>query len=173
MNVSKAIAEDIAKKMILPMKENLQTKEQSLKDYVTIIVLNQIPTQVQKAYRQNKDFFNSCDYVSLINETVIINYLSVDTKKVPYNNKSNCYKCNNEQFDFVSKAKKDIEELEDEIRATKNSIISTLLSLRTIKKVIESFPDAAPYAEAYQKKSCTAVALPIKNISDILKKYSK
>ena len=95
MNVSKAIAEDIANKMILPMKENLQTKEQSLKDYVTIIVLNQIPTQVQKAYRQNKDFFNSCNCVSLINETVIINYLSVDTKKVPYNNKSNCYKCNN------------------------------------------------------------------------------
>ena len=75
--------------------------------------------------------------------------------------------------DIYCKLKKDIEELKDEISATKNSIISTLLSLRTIKKVIESFPDAAPYAEAYQKKSCTAVALPIKNISDILKKYSK
>ncbi len=173
MNVSKAIAEDIAKKMVLPMKKNLEQKKQSLKDYVTTIVLNQIPVQIQKAYRQNKDYFKSCCCVNLVNGTAVLNYCSVDYKKVPYNHNFNNYKCNNEQYDFVAKVTKDIKELDDEIRTTQNSIISTLLSLRTIKRVIESFPDAAPYAEAYQKQDCTAMALPIKDISNILKKYNK
>ena len=173
MNVSKAIAEDIAKKMVLPMKKNREAKRQSLEDYITIIVLNQIPVQIQKTYKQNEDYFISCSSVLLTNGTASINYCPVNGKKVPYNHNSNCYKCNNEQYDFVAKAKKDIEKLDDEIKTTQNSIISTLLSLRTIKRVIESFPDAAPYAEAYQKQGCTAVALPIKDIGNILKKYSK
>lgn len=81
--------------------------------------------------------------------------------------------CTNEQFDFISKLKQDLKQLEDEKRQVKESIIETLLSLRTTKRAIKEFPDAAPYLQEYDDGKVTALSLPIKTISDVLNKYKK
>lgn len=114
------------------------------------------------------------DSVHLINGTAELRYLSVDYTKVPLDKQNfGNYKCNNEQYDFIVKMRKDIKQLKDEIDTTKESIIGTLLTLKTIKRVIENFPDAAPYAKPYMDKKNTAISLPIDDISKILNKYKK
>lgn len=76
------------------------------------------------------------------------NYLDVKYRAIPYKpNSYNNFQCDNEQFDYIAKKREDIVKLNDEIRSVRNSIIDTLLSLRTIKKVIENFPEAAEYAK--------------------------
>lgn len=173
MNVSKTIAEEIAKQMVQPMKKHLEEKKNNLKEYATNIVLGQIPVIILKAYQQHKNFFQSYSCVHFHNGNTSLNYCDVVYGKIPAEQTNRTYTCNNEQFDFMAKERKDIEVLKDELDSTEKSIISTLLSLRTIKKVIESFPDAAPYAEPYLEKKNTTLALPINDISKVLKKYNK
>lgn len=173
MNITRAIAEDIEKKMTQQMREHLKEKEKNLAEYITLIALNQTPVSVQKVYKEHPEFFYDCNTVNLVNGTAMLSYCDVIYGKVPQNNRNKNYKCDNEQFDFVSKTRKDIDKFKEEIKQMKESIISTLLSLRTIKKVIENFPDAAPYAKEYEKKNSTALALPINEISKVLNKYNK
>lgn len=140
MNVTKTIAEEIADKMLKPMQKHLDDEITKLKEYCTLIVLNQIPVSIQKEYKKNKDFFSSCSSVRLVNGNAILYNIDVDWNK----EKSN----------------------------TKDSIIATLLSLRTIKRVINDFPSAAPFAEPYLEKKTTTLALPIESIDKTLKKYA-
>lgn len=172
MNVTKTIAEAIADKMLEPMQKHLDNEIAKLKEYCTLIVLNQIPVSIQKEYKKNRDFFSSCYTVRLVNGNAILYNIDVDYNKVPYNNRSICFKCTNEQYDYIAKARKDISDLHKEKDNTKDSIIATLLSLRTIKRVINDFPSAAPFAEPYLEKKTTTLVLPIESIDKTLKKYA-
>lgn len=148
MNITKAIAEDIADKMMKPMVDHQIAQETKMKEYCTLIILGKTPVSIQKAFKANPEYFQYLSYAYLCNGNAQI-YVSVEPYKVPLNNRSYRYEC------------------------TKESIVSTLLSLRTIKRVIEQFPDAAPFAEKYQKGTTTAVSLPIATINKTLNKYKK
>ena len=52
-----------------------------------------------------------------------------------------------------------------------NSIVSTLLSLRTFKRAKENFPDAYEFMAEYEEEGKTALALPIDDILSTIKKY--
>lgn len=172
MNISKAIATEIADKMIVPMVKNRKEQQQKLEDYCTLIMSNQIPVSIQKAFKEHKEYFDKVHTIYLYNGSAQI---CVYTKKgVDIPKKFNQeYSCTNEQYDFISKLKTDLKKLENEERQVKESIIETLLSLRTTKRAIKEFPDAAPYLQEYDDGKVTALSLPIKTISDTLNKYKK
>lgn len=171
MNVTKTMAQEIAKKMIQPMADEIDKKQSVLQNYVETIVLNQIPVEVQKTFKKYRRYFNGCSSVYLNVGSAETRRFNVDYDKIPYNNNTNTYQCTNEQFDFVSKARKDLEVLKEERQKTEESIITTLLSLRTVKKVIEQFPSAAEYAKEYDEKKVTTLSLPISDIDKVLSKY--
>lgn len=172
MNITKAIAEDIADKMIKPMVDHQIAQETKMKEYCTLIILGNVPVSIQKEYKAHKEYFQHLSNAYLCNGNAQI-YVSVEPFKVPLNNRSYRYECTKEQYDYIVKMEKDISNLISEKRKIKESIMSTLLSLRTIKRVIEQFPDAAPFAKKYQKGTTTAVSVPIETINKTLNKYKK
>lgn len=172
MNITKAIAEEIADQMIKPMVDHQIAQETKMKEYCTLIILGNVPVSIQKEYKAHKEYFQHLSNVYLCNGNAQI-YVSVEPFKVPLNNRSYRYECTKEQYDYIVKMEKDISNLISEKRKIKESIISTLLSLRTIKRVIEQFPDAVPFAKKYQKGTTTAVSVPIETINKTLNKYKK
>lgn len=171
MNVTKAMAEEIADQMIKPMVKHLDEQKSKLKDYCSFIVLNHIPVSIQKEYKKNREFFSSCSTVRLCNGNAMLYNVDVDYTKIPCNTRANVYECTNEQYDYIAKTRKDIDELRKEKDQIRESIISTLLSLRTAKKVIEGFPSAASFIKPYLEKKTTTLALPIDAINNTLNKY--
>lgn len=172
MNITKAIAEEIADQMIKPMVDHQIAQETKMKEYCTLIILGNVPVSIQKEYKAHKEYFQHLYNAYLCNGNAQI-YVSVEPFKVPLNNRSYRYECTKEQYDYIVKMEKDISNLISEKRKIKESIISTLLSLRTIKRVIEQLPDAALFAEKYQKGTTTAVSVPIETINKTLNKYKK
>ena len=172
MNITKAIAEDIADQMMKPMVDHQIAQETKMKEYCTLIILGKTSVSIQKAFKANPEYFQYLSYAYLCNGNAQI-YVSVEPYKVPLNNRSSRYECTKEQYDYIVKMEKDISNLISEKRKTKESIVSILLSLRTIKRVIEQFPDAAPFAKKYQKGTTTAVSVPIETINKTLNKYKK
>lgn len=172
MNISKTIATEIADKMIVPMVKNHKEQQQKLEDYCTLIMSNQIPVPVLKAFKEYREYFDRVNTIYLYNGSAQICVYTNKGVDIPekFNGQ---YSCTNEQFDFISKLKQDLKQLEDEKRRVKESIIETLLSLRTTKRAIKEFPDAAPYLQEYDDGKVTALSLPIKTISDVLNKYKK
>lgn len=71
----------------------------------------------------------------------------------------------------IDKLRLKIEKLKDEKEKTYNSIVSTLLSLRTFKRVKDQFPDAYEYLKEYEDNEKTALSLPIDDILSVIKKY--
>lgn len=68
-------------------------------------------------------------------------------------------------METVSEIQNRIQELRDEKSRTYNSIVNTLISLKTSKKVMECFP------EAYENKTTNEVSLPVETIMNTIKKY--
>lgn len=173
MNISKTIAENIANKMVAQMNKKKTEEEDNLKEYVTEIALKQTPKIILEAYQKYPNYFQCANQVNILNGSCMHNYLDVKYRAIPYKpNSYNNFQCDNEQFDYIAKKREDIVKLNDEIRSVRNSIIDTLLSLRTIKKVIENFPEAAEYAKEYEKTNSALPALPIDTIRKTLKKYN-
>lgn len=173
MNISKTIAENIANKMIAQMNKKCTEEENDLKKYVTNIALEQTPKIILEAYQKYPGYFQYACQINILNGSCMQNYIEVKPRTIPHKpNSYNNYQCNNEQFDYIAKKRKDIDKLNEEIRSVKDSIIDTLLSLKTIKRVIENFPEAAEYAKEYEKTNSALPALPIDTIRKTLKKYN-
>lgn len=172
MNISKTIATEIADKMIVPMVKNLKERQQKLEDYCSLIISNQIPVPVLKAFKDHREYFKKVNTIYLYNGLAQIYVYTNNGINMPEKCNGK-YTCTNEQYDFISKSKQDLQDLENEKRQVKESIIETLLSLKTTKRAIKEFPDAAQYLQEYDDGKITALSLPIKTISDTLNKYKK
>lgn len=154
MNVTKTMAESIVEKLIQPMKNNLKAETENLKEYVTLIALSQIPTSIQKDFKEHPEYFRGNGATHLTTGAEILHYCYVDYTKVPLRSNNN-YNCNTDQFAFVAKSRKNIDKLKGEIAQPKESIISILLALKNTKRITESFPEAAPYVKGHEDKKST------------------
>ena len=61
--------------------------------------------------------------------------------------------------------------VKDEKTKVYESVVASLLTLRTFKRIKENFPEAYRHIACYEDKGKTSVSLPIDNIMDTLKKY--
>lgn len=171
MNITKSIAEQVALKMIQPITERISNENDTLNEIVNEIAIRSIPKQVYNTYKEYPRFFLITRYVYLVNGTQITrveikNWFPSDSSTGGLN-----VPCKPEEMEIVSEIQNRIQELRDEKSRTYNSIVNTLISLKTSKKVMECFPEAYEYIKAYENKTTNEVSLPVETIMNTINKY--
>jgi len=77
-----------------------------------------------------------------------------------------------EVIEKIDKLEIEISAVKDEKTKVYESVVASLLTLRTFKRIKENFPEAYRHIACYEDKGKTSVSLPIDNIMDTLKKYT-
>lgn len=173
MNITKAIAEQVAEKMVKPISERIDSENYYLNEMVKDIAERNIPKNVYDTYKTYPKYFNTTRFVVIVNGSQLTR---INTKE--FYPCCGCgsvlnIECTPEESEKAYKIQERIKGLKDEYARTYNSIVDTLLGLRTSKKVKESFPDAYEHIREYEEKVTTAVALPVESIMKTINKYRK
>lgn len=130
-----------------------------------------LPPGLYELYKKYPGYFNTSRVVNLVNGS---QFIRVEMKEyVPSRDYSNNFICTPEEAENVSRITTETDSLLDEKGRVYNSIVSTLLILRTSKKVKDSFPEAYEYIKEYEEKRTTEVALPVESIMNSINKYRK
>lgn len=169
MNITKAMAEQVATKMVQPIKDCINKNKSELNDIALRAVKRSLPPGLYELYKQCPGYFNTSRVVNLVNGS---QFIRVEMKEyVPSRDYSNNFICTPEEAENVSRITTETDSLLDEKGRVYNSIVSTLLVLRTSKKVKDSFPEAYEYIKEYEEKKTTEVALPVESIMNSINKY--
>lgn len=171
MNITKTLAEEVADKMVEPLKKKINDLCEKRTQIADEAIRKYIPKEVLGCFANHRSYFSVSYRVTLRSASC--------EKRV---DKVTCFPhCNTyypyietdiETIEKVDKIDLEIESIEDETNKLYNSVVSTLLALRTFKRAKENFPEAYKYMSQYEEACNTAIALPIDNIMNALKKYS-
>ena len=170
MNITKALAEEVATKMVLPITEKINAL---IKERVSIAdeaISKSIPKEIADCYSRYKKYFQTAHCVTLhdgshevrIDDT---SYFPAPTNWYPH------VSSDASTIEQIEKLRMKIEKAKNEKDKMFNSVVSALLSLRTFKRVKENFPDAYECMAEYEEEGKTALALPIDDILSTIKKY--
>ena len=134
MNITKSIAEQVALKMIQPITERISNENDTLNEIVNEIAIRSIPKHVYNTYKEYPRFFliTRCVYLgngTQITRVEVKNWFPSDSSTGGLN-----VPCKPEEMETVSEIQNRIQELRDEKSRTYNSIVNTLISLKTSKK---------------------------------------
>ena len=170
MNITRTISEDVATKMVAPIAEKIKNLKEERKNIIDKVVSNAIPQDLKDCYQKYSSYFRESTDVCLCAGTheIRVNRIS------PFPSPSTWYprvETDNSVIEQVDKLQLRIKKADEEKDKMYSSIVSTLLSLRTFKRVKEQFPDAYDYLISYEKKVNNAISLPIDNILSTIQKY--
>lgn len=171
MNITKAIAEQVATKIVKPIAECISNEHDMLNDIVKDIAVRGIPEQVYDTFTKYPRYFYQTRSVYIVNGSQVTRVEIKEWLPVSSGGGGLNVPCTAEESEKVSVLQERIEELRDEKSRTYNSIVNTLLSLRNSKKVKEAFPEAYEYIKGYEDKTTTEVALPVETIMKTINKY--
>nr|UVY05206.1 MAG: Nucleotide modification associated domain 5 [Bacteriophage sp.] len=138
MNITKAIAEEIADQMIKPMVDHQIAQETKMKEYCTLIILGNVPVSIQKEYKAHKEYFQHLSNAYLCNGNAQI-YVSVEPFKVPLNNRSYRYECTKEQYDYIVKMEKDEQPDRWDYWYQVGDLVNAFESLEELEGLIKNF----------------------------------
>lgn len=171
MYTTRTIAEQVSDKMVEPILR----KRKSITDEIAKIAYDEaiktLPKDLLDCYNKHISYFNSTRYVILRNGTQELNVEL--SKRFPSENGVWRFSAN-VGSDIVHKlSKMDImsRSIKDEYEKTRDSIISTLLSLKTSKRVQEQYTEAYEYIKEYEEQKVTTLSLPIDSITATINKY--
>jgi hypothetical protein len=151
MRITKAIAEETAKKMVASKQSELNGKVKELSAFTQNFLLEKVPNDVKECFKDNSKFiktnqsfrFTGCgfnnEWISTIVSVPSINqYIDIT----------------NEDSYFSKKAIKmsnAIDKQKEGIKTLKAHIENALFSFGTIKKASEMFPECADFLPKYEK----------------------
>lgn len=171
MNITKNLAEEVADKMVSPLNQKIKDLCDERSKIAFEAIQKTIPKEVIDCFNRFKSYFNAVYTVTLRDGSY-----EKRISKVPLFPHGNSYypyiETDTETINKIGEIDIVIKSIEEEMSKTRESIISTLLSLRTFKRAKESFPEAYKYMSKYEDGKKTAIALPVDNIMNTLKKYS-
>lgn len=170
MNVTRTISEQVAENMVA----QIAAKIKSLSDERQIIaeeaIQNSLPKDLKDCFEKHRSCFQKSSCATLCSGKH-----EIKIEKASYFPAYSTWyprvEVGSQVVDRIEILRLRIDRLEDEKEKTYNSIVSTLLSLRTFKRVKEQFPDAYEYLKEYEEAGKTAVSLPIEDILSTIKKY--
>lgn len=170
MNVTRTIAEEVAKKMIQPIIDKIKEKEAEMQKMADEVVKKSLPEDVRVCFENYPSYFHTTTQVTLTNDVL---QTRVRCSSFPHNGNSwyPFISCPNEISERIKSFEIDINRAESERDKTEASIITTLLSLRTFNRVKESFPDAYQYMKSYEEKTQTVLSIPVNDIMQTIKKF--
>ena len=137
--ITKTIAQEVAKQLVLPKRTELEERKIQLRKEVTQIVIQRLPTQVFETFEKHPGYFSTTQRFQFIGEAINFSYLQAD-QDLPYDSirievGPEIGRYLNEEKEYINKTGKDLEELELNIE-------STLMGLRTYNKTQQQFPEA-------------------------------
>ncbi len=170
MNITKALAEEVATKMVLPITEKINTLTKERVSIADEVISKSIPKEIADCYCKYKKYFQISHCVTLYDGSHEVriddtSYFPAPSSWYPH------ISSDTSTIERIETLRMKIDKTKDEKSKMYNSIVSTLLSLRTFKRAKENFPDAYEFMAEYEEEGKTALALPIDDILSTIKKY--
>lgn len=170
MNITRTISEQVAEKMVAPIVAKMKSLTEERQALADEAIQSTIPKDVKECFEKHRSLFQKSSSATLCSGRY-----EIKIEKVSYFPASSSWyprvEVGSQVAERIDKLKLKIDKLDDEREKTYNSIVSTLLSLRTFKRAKEQFPDAYEYLKKYEESDKTAVSLPIEDILSTIKKY--
>lgn len=170
MKITKYIAERIAEEMTSDIMNKRESLKKEMRDFCDNIISKSLDDDLLKAYKKYSSYFGTSTCATLMNgsQELRVSTLSrfpATTSWFPiiYIEKSDA--------EIVDNYIIGLEKLRDVIKKTREDIISSLIALKTSKRVQSDFPDAYVYLEKYVNDKPTELSLPIENIKKTLNEY--
>lgn len=170
MNITKYLSEQIAKKMVAPIEEKIKSLSEEKASIAYDAIQRTIPQDLKDCFDKYKSNFIKSGCATLLNGTQEIRVCDLDYFPA-YNSYYPRVEIESDIMHKICKLQLKIEKLREEKEKTYESIVSTLLSLKTFKKAKENFPAAYEHMKAYEEEGKTALCLPVDEILSTLEKY--
>lgn len=171
MNISKTIAEEAAKELIQPMVEKEKKIRKEIGEIAYAEALKTFPKDLLECYNKHISYFHSTKDVTFRNGTQELNIGLSKHLPCEYSSWKFYANIGSDIAHKLSKMDIQAENIKNKREHTQESIYSTLLSLRSFKKIKEQFPEAYELIKKYEEKSETSVSLPIDSILATIRQY--
>lgn len=170
MNITRTISEQVAEKMVAPIDAKIESLSDERRKIAEEAIQNFLPKELKECFEKFRSYFGKSSTATLCcgNHEIKVEKLSYFPAPSSWYPHIEVDHLVTERIDNISV---NLDKLLDEKEKTYNSIISSLLSLRTFKRVKELFPDAYEYLKEYEGADKTAISLPIENILSTINKY--
>lgn len=169
--ISKDLAKIISEKLTIKLDKKINKIQKELSEYVSEIYYNKIPAKVIELNKEFPEYISKGKRISFFGN-------GLNGEEFKFISPLPC-KSTDDSFygirinDLNQDASKKLIELDNKCEALKaqklqlkQSIYNALLQLVTYKRIIEQFPEAAPYLE---RKDAYALAIPVEDIREQLK----
>ena len=171
MNVTKYIAEKVAEKMVQPMTDKIESLEKNCIDIAEKAINEATPELVKECFIKHRSYMmeNSCFMLSNGSQLHRINL----GKGMPANGSWNPkVEIGKKDMERIDNAQIEIRKIEADRSKTENAIISTLLKLKTFKRVQMFSPEIYEFLKEHEdNKPETSLALPMEEILSNINKY--
>lgn len=170
MNITRNVSEQVAEKMVAPIGAKIKSLSGERIDLANKTVSDALPKDLKECFEKYKSVFCKSQSVTFCNGKQEVrldglSYFPASTTWFPH------IEVGSQIVGKIENLRLKIEKLKDEKEKTYNSIVSTLLSLRTFKRVKEQFPSAYEYLKEYEIIEKEALSLPIDDILLTINKY--
>lgn len=170
MNITRTISEQVAEKMVAPIVAKIKSLSDERKALAEEAIQNSLPKDVKECFEKHRSLF-----LKSSDATLCSGKHEIKIEKVSYFPASSSWyprvEVGGQVAERIDKLRLKIDKLNNEKEKTYNSIVSTLLSLRTFKRANEQFPAAYEFLKEYEETGKTAVSLPIDDILSTINKY--
>lgn len=170
--MTKTLAEDTA---IAMCKASIDNSINALRDAVSerayTLIAKQIPVSVLSFHEENPNVCKSTTHAYLTTDGLSPVHIRLN-RCLPDKGQGITMRIDREDYDNLIADLNSIRSLTNEKAQLQANIQSTLLGLRTAKRIKEQFPKAVPYLpDWFLSESETAIALPIDAVLSSLKYY--
>lgn len=170
MNITRTISAKVAEKMVAPIGAKILSLTEERTDLANKAISDTLPKDLKECFDKYKSTFQKASCATLYNgkhEVKVdrLSYFPASTTWYPH------VEVGSQIIERIDKLRLKIDKLTEEKEKTYDSIVSTLLSLRTFKRAKEQFSDAYEYLKEYEEPGKTAMSLPIEDILSTIKKY--
>ena len=169
MNITRTISEKVAEKMVAPIGAKIKSLSERT-DLANKAISDTLPKDLKECFEKYKSTFQKASCATLYNGKHEVKvdkllYFPASTTWYPH------VEVGSQTIERIDKLRLKIDKLTEEKEKTYDSIVSTLLSLRTFKRVQEQFSDAYEYLKEYENTGVSIPSLPIDDILSTIKKY--
>ena len=171
MNVTKYIAEKVAEKMVQPMADKIKSLEKNCIDIAEKAINEATPELVKECFIKHRSYMIGTSCFMLSNGSQI--HRIILKKSYPANSSYNPnISIGKKAMEQIDNTQIEIRKIEADRSKTENAIISTLLKLRTFKRVQMFSPEIYEFLKEHEdNKPETSLALPMEDILSNINKY--